>query len=123
MHSERREYLRLDYESKVVFRELKENKLSNKHEILTRDVSASGVLFRTAQVPPALGTIICVEMDDKMVNVCSEVEEELITRDNGILGRVVRISEGEPGVSYDVGVAFLRRQKMSDEELCDLLSE
>jgi preprotein translocase subunit YajC len=62
-------------------------------------------------------------MDDKMTNVCAEVENDLVVHQGGIFGRVVRIAEGEPGKSYDVGVAFLRRKNMTEAEIEQLLSE
>lgn len=119
---ENREFLRVDHESNVNFRELKPDKLANKNEVLTQNISACGLLFRTKQIPPALSKIIWVELDPKMVNVCSEIEEDLLIKDGGILGRVVRIAEGEPEVSYDVGVCFLRRKDLKDEEIEHFLS-
>ncbi|MBF0493526.1 MAG: hypothetical protein HQL28_00155 [Candidatus Omnitrophica bacterium] len=119
---EQREFLRIDHAAQVEFRELKTNKYSNKANIQTKNVSASGILFNTTQIPPALSSIVWIIMDDKMVNVCSEIEEDLVIVKNGILARVVRISEGEPGVSYDVGACFLRRKNMSDAEVQSLTS-
>jgi c-di-GMP-binding flagellar brake protein YcgR len=118
----RREFLRIDHEVMIAYREVKGEALSNKSEILSRDISASGLLFRTKGIPPALSSIICLEVDEKMKSLCAEIEEELIAGDKGVLGRVVRISEGEPGESYDVGIAFLRRTQLSDDELCEVLT-
>lgn len=115
-----REFLRIDHETTLNFREVKAEKLSNKHEVLTQNISACGVLFRTQQVPPALSSLIWIEMDQKMLNICSEIEEDLIFRDQGILGRVVRIAEGDPGISYDVGVCFLRKKDMTEEEIASI---
>ncbi|MGB2599781.1 MAG: hypothetical protein WBC99_04990 [Candidatus Omnitrophota bacterium] len=120
---ERREFLRIDYENALNFKELKGEKLSSKAEILSRNISACGILFRTEKIPPALSSVIWVEMDDKMVNVCTEIENDLVIHKGGIFGRVVRIAEGEPGKSYDVGVAFLRRKKMTEAEVEQFLSE
>ncbi|MGB3241277.1 MAG: hypothetical protein WBB66_00270 [Candidatus Omnitrophota bacterium] len=120
---ERREFLRIDYENALNFKELKGEKLSPRAEILSRNISACGILFRTEKIPPALSSVIWVEMDDKMVNVCTEIENDLVIHKGGIFGRVVRIAEGEPGKSYDVGVAFLRRKNMTEAEVEQLLSE
>ncbi|MGB3082090.1 MAG: hypothetical protein WBB86_03765 [Candidatus Omnitrophota bacterium] len=120
---ERREFLRIDYEKALNFKELKGEKLSPRAEILSRNISACGILFRTEKIPPALSSVIWVEMDDKMVNVCIEIENDLVIHKGGIFGRVVRIAEGEPGKSYDVGVAFLRRKNMTEAEVEQLLSE
>ncbi|MBF0217705.1 MAG: PilZ domain-containing protein [Candidatus Omnitrophica bacterium] len=118
---DKREFLRVDHEKPLNFRELKANKLSNRSEVLARNVSASGLLFRTEQVPPALSSMLWVELDQKMISICSEIEEDLLIKNNGVLGRVVRIAEGEPSLSYDVGVCFLRKKDMSEEEVNTLM--
>ena len=117
-----REFLRLDHETVLTFREVKSDKLANKQEIFTRNVSACGLLFRTESIPPSLSSIIRIELDSKIKGLCEEIEEDLLILDGGILGRVVRISEGEPGVSYDVGICFLRRKNMTENEIEELLN-
>ena len=117
-----REFLRMDHETTLKFREAKTDKLANRQEILTRNNSACGLLFRSEAIPPTLSSIIWVEMDPKMLGLCEEIESELLILNNGVLGRVVRIAEGEPGVSYDVGVCFLRKKNMSPVEIESLLA-
>ncbi len=119
---EHREFLRVGHESNVEYREVKESKISPKIEIQTRNVSACGLLFRTTHIPPALSSMIWVELDSRMMNVCSEVEKDLLIHKGGILGRVVRLAEGEPGVSYDVGICFLRKKDMDENEIKKLLA-
>ncbi|MGD2278870.1 MAG: PilZ domain-containing protein [Candidatus Omnitrophota bacterium] len=119
----RREFLRIEHEKIVNLKELKGERLAPKIEVLTKNVSACGILFRTEKIPPALSSVIWVELDPKMTNICSEIEDDLLIHKGGIFGRVVRIAEGEPGKSYDVGVAFLRRKNMSEAEIEQLLSE
>jgi hypothetical protein len=120
---ERREFLRIDYEKPLDFKELKGEKLSPKAEMLSRNISACGILFRTEKIPPALSSVIWIQLDDKIMSVCTEIESDLVIHNGGIFGRVVRIAEGEPGKSYDVGVAFLRRKNMTEAEVEQLLSE
>ena len=120
---ERREFLRMDYERDVKFRELRGEKLSTKTQAATRNISACGLLFRTGSIPPALSSIIWVELDQKMTNICSEVEGDLIIHNGGVFGRVVRISEGEPGQSYDIGIAFLRRKDVTEDQIEELTSQ
>ena len=74
---EQREFLRVDHETTLNFREVKSEKLSNKNSVLTRNVSASGLLFRTENIPPALSSTIVVELNEKMMSLCSEVEKDL----------------------------------------------
>ena len=126
MHSnneENREFLRVDQEALLKFRELKGQKLSNKSEILMKNVSPCGLLFRSEQIPPALSAIIWIELDPKVMSVCGEIEEDLIVSNGGILGRVVRIAEGEPERSYDVGICFLRKNELTDHEIEELIGE
>jgi len=126
MHAEsdeHREFLRVDHEISIHYQEVRPNGLSHKTDILTRNISPSGLLFRTKNIPPAISSIVAVEPDPKMLNICSEIEADLIIRNNRIFGRVVRIAEGEPGLSYDVGICFLRKKELTDKEIEELLPE
>lgn len=116
---ERREFLRLEYEHSLNFKVLSGEKLLTKSGVFSRNISASGLLFRTASetsIPP-LSSIVWIELDPKMLNICGEIETDLIIHKNGVFGRVVRIAEGEPGKSYDIGVCFLRRKNMTKTEI------
>lgn len=119
---DKREFLRVDYETHLNFKVLGGDKLTSKSDIVSRDVSACGLLFRTTNESsiPALSSIVWVELDEKMMNVCSEIEADLIKHNGGVFGRVVRIAEGEPGLSYDIGVCFLRKGNLTDQDMLDL---
>ncbi len=121
---EKREFLRVDYETPLQFKTLRDNKLTQRSEIFSRNVSACGLLFRTTDQSsiPALSSIIWVELDEKMVNICAEIENDLVIHNNGIFARVVRISEGEPGESYDIGVCFLRKKDLLKNEINELVA-
>lgn len=121
---ERREFLRLEYERSLNFKVLSGEKLLTKSGVFSRNISASGLLFRTASetsIPP-LSSIVWIELDPKMLNICGEIETDLIIHKNGVFGRVVRIAEGEPGKSYDIGVCFLRRKNMTKTEIQILIN-
>lgn len=120
---EHREFLRVEYAAPVHYKEVRANRLLFKNEMLTRNISPAGILFRTKSVPPALSSTVWIELDQKMMNICSEIEHDLIVRDQGIFGRVVRIAEGEPGMSYDVGICFLRRKSLTDRDLAEILPD
>lgn len=124
-YEEKREFLRVDVETPLNFKALKGEKLISKGDISSRNVSASGLLFRTntdASIP-ALSSIVWIELDEKMMNICSEIEDDLLIHNNGVFGRVVRIAEGDPGQSYDVGVCFLRKKDMTPEEIQTLVND
>lgn len=122
---EKRDFLRVDHETPLNFKVLSGDKLAAKSDISSKNISASGLLFRTSSESsiPALSSIVWVELDQKMMNICAEIEHDLVIHKNGIFGRVVRIAEGEPGVSYDVGVCFLRRKDMTEAEITALMTE
>jgi len=116
---DKREFLRVDYETPLNFKVLSGDKLTSKSDVSARNVSACGLLFRTSTESsiPALSSIVWIELDQKMMNICAEIEEDLVTHKNGIFGRVVRIAEGEPGKSYDIGVCFLRKKDKSEQDI------
>lgn len=128
MHTEGenlREFLRVDHDTPLNFKVMAGEKFAARSDVFSRNISACGLLFRTTKETsiPALSSIVWVELDSRMINVCSEIEEELLIHKNGIFGRIVRIAEGEPGISYDVGVCFLRKRDMTSEEIQSLLSD
>ena len=116
---EKREFLRIEHKTPLLFKVLSGEKLLAKADIFSRNISACGILFRTCNENsiPALSSIVWLELDEKIMNVCQEIENDLVVYKNGVFGRVVRIAEGEPNKSYDVGICFLRRETMSDDEV------
>ncbi|MDD3088793.1 MAG: hypothetical protein PHT95_02480 [Candidatus Omnitrophica bacterium] len=127
MHPEgddKREFLRIDHEKPINFKVLKSARLISRSDVASRNISASGLLFRTSNEisVPALSSIVWIELDQNMIGVCSEIEQDLVTFKNGVYGRVVRIAEGEPGISFDIGVCFLRKSRMTENEIKELAS-
>lgn len=124
-NDDQREFLRVDYETPLNFKVLRNDKLITRSEVISRNISANGLLFRTSSDTsiPALSSIVWIELDPKMMNVCTEIENDLIIHNNGVYGRVVRIAEGEPGKSYDIGVCFLRKKDMTEEDVKELRPE
>jgi c-di-GMP-binding flagellar brake protein YcgR len=122
---DKREFLRMDHETSLNFKALKENKFRKKADITSKNISACGLLFRTSTESsiPALSTIVWIELDPRMMNICSEIEDDLVIHSNGVFGRVVRIAEGEPGESYDIGVCFLRKKDIPKERIETLIAD
>ncbi|MFH1395396.1 MAG: hypothetical protein ABIH09_04485 [Candidatus Omnitrophota bacterium] len=122
---ERREFLRVDYDTQLNFKVLKGEKFAGKSDIQARNISACGLLFNTSSESsiPALSSIVWIELDQKLMNVCEEIEDDLVIHKNGVFGRVVRIAEGDPGKSYNIGVCFLRKSDMSADEIQALISD
>lgn len=122
---EKREFLRMDHEISLNFKLLAGERFMSKTDIISRNISACGLLFRTAKESsiPALSSIVWLELDPRMMNICKEIENDLIIYKNGVFGRVVRIAEGHPGESYDIGVCFLRRKNMTEDQIQSLVSD
>ena len=122
---DKREFLRVDYETPLNFKVLKDEKLTAKSDVSSVNISACGLLFRTSTESsiPSLSSIVWIELNPKMMNICAEIENDLIIHKNGVFGRVVRIAEGEPGKSYDIGVCFLRKKDMTEEEIDALMKD
>ena len=122
---DKREFLRMDHEASLNFKTLKDSKFRKKGDITSKNISACGLLFRTSTESsiPALSTIVWIELDPRMMNICSEIEDDLVIHNNGVFGRVVRIAEGEPGESYDIGVCFLRKKDLPKERIATLVSD
>ncbi|KJJ83774.1 Type IV pilus assembly PilZ domain protein [Candidatus Omnitrophus magneticus] len=123
LSDDNREFLRIDYSTILNYKTVKADKISNRKEILIKNISANGLLFRTPNLPPALSSVVWVDLDEKMRNICSEIEEDLIIHNGAVLGKVVRLAEGEPGKSYDVGVCFLRKKDITQEEIQEFFVE
>ncbi|MCK5451567.1 MAG: hypothetical protein KAI70_07365 [Candidatus Omnitrophica bacterium] len=120
---DKREFLRIDHGALLNLKVLKGEKLRMKENTVGRNISACGLLFRIngEDSIPALSSVVWVELDAKMLNICLEIEKDLIVHNGGIFGRVVRIAEGDPGQTYDIGVCFLRRKNMKEEDVQALI--
>lgn len=116
---DKREFFRVDYETPVKLKVQGNEKFVTKSEVVSQNISPSGILFRTdseSSIPP-ISSVVWVELDPKMLTICEEIEGDLVIHEGGVFGRVVRISEGVPGESYDIGVCFLRRQNLDDSQI------
>ena len=122
---EKREFLRVDYETPLKCKVLGGERFTSKPDIFSQNISACGLLFRTISKSsiPALSSVVWIDLDEKMMNVCTELENDLAIYKNGVLGRVVRIAEGEPGKSYDIGVCFLKKDDNITKDIEESLKE
>lgn len=99
--NERRKYMRLEYSGAVEYREEgKESSATGK----ARNISVSGLMFCSSSAP-AVGSSLWLKLDVKDLLICREIERDVMIRDDGIIGRVVRVEERPDGL-YDIGVCF-----------------
>ena len=103
----RREFFRCDHESPVRYRMVDEKDASGLTEAISRNLSASGILFSTKDIPK-LSSLLVLDLDYKTANVCREIEDTALIIKNRLFGKVVRIEDNNSG-AYDVGVAFIRK--------------
>ncbi len=109
---ERREYFRYRYEKPIHYSLVASKKDQNPIatslvEAVTKNLSASGILF-TSPVVPDLSSILILNLDYRTSQVCQEIEENAVIVNNRLLGKVVRIEDADNGM-WDVGVAFVRK--------------
>ena len=107
---ERREFFRYRHEKPANFKEISgDNAISDLAGAITRNLSASGMLF-TSEYPPRLSSIIVLDVDYRTTMLCEEIEERALILNNRLLGKVVRIEDNDNG-SYDIGVAFIKKSE------------
>ena len=110
---DRREFLRFDYKKPIKYSTINvvkdENMLNNLTGAISRNLSASGILFIT-QVGkvPEISSLIVLDLDYQTASICKEIENMALIVDNKLVGRVVRIEDNEDG-TCGVGVAFVRK--------------
>lgn len=116
---EKREFLRVDHEANLDLKILSGEELSHKYDVISRNISACGLLIRIKSKANILelSSIVWIKLDEKMLNICAEIERDLIIYKNGVFARVVRVTEDQPGKSYEAGVCFLRKSKISDDDI------
>ncbi|MCX5677736.1 MAG: PilZ domain-containing protein [Candidatus Omnitrophica bacterium] len=107
----KREFVRYSYNKPVNFKIL----LSPRHSKsalklvsgISKNLSVSGLLFKSDHLPD-ISSILELDLDYRTTGICHEIEENAMTVDNKLIGKVVRIEEDEDG-KYNIGVAFIRK--------------
>ncbi|MFA6321426.1 MAG: PilZ domain-containing protein [Candidatus Omnitrophota bacterium] len=118
---EKREFFRYRHEKAASFKEVSgsDNTVSNLEKAVTKDLSASGMLF-TSEYPPRLSSIIVLDVDYRTSRLCEEIEGHALILNNKLLGKVVRIEDNDNG-SYDIGVAFIRKSDDLPQDILTLI--
>ncbi len=119
---EKREFFRLDFTAGLEFKSYQpEEGLESK--AMVQNVSQSGVLFSTQSSPPAISSILWMNMDIRTLKICQEIENRALIFNKGLLGKVVRVEEdARTGKSYDVGVCFLTRDQQNSRDVQAILN-
>ncbi|MCX5708177.1 MAG: PilZ domain-containing protein [Candidatus Omnitrophica bacterium] len=104
---ERREFARLPFSKPLAYKVCKKETLSMLLEGYTVNVSTAGLLC-TLKDKVNLEDILWLSFDKSILIICSEMEKKSLIYQNGVIGKVVRINQGE-NENYDVGVKFITR--------------
>ncbi|MFA5143533.1 MAG: PilZ domain-containing protein [Candidatus Omnitrophota bacterium] len=118
---DKREFFRYRHEGPALFKEVSKsnNTVSDTAQAITRNLSASGMLF-TSQYPPRLSSIIILEIDYRTTRLCEEIENRALILNNKLLGKVVRIEDNDNG-SYDIGIAFVKKSESLPQDVLTLI--
>lgn len=116
---EKREFFRYRCEKpvsyKIVLGPRQSNPASKAIEGISKNLSASGILF-TSSFIPEISSILRLELDYRTTNICREIEEQAVIVGNSLIGKVVRIEDNDDG-RYNVGVAFIKKSEDLPTEL------
>ena len=119
---EKREFFRYRHITPANFKEVSKDAdgLSDLARAVTKDLSASGMLF-TSAYPPRLSSIIVLDVDYRTSRLCEEIEDRVMIFKNKLLGKVVRIEDNDNG-TYDIGVAFIKKSEDLSKSLSALIN-
>ena len=123
---ERRDFFRVKIDNPVQFKSYSDSGKSNaKVQIQgsSKDISSAGILFQTNNQPPNLSSILWLNLDFRMLQICKEIENRALIFNDGILGRVVRVEESSEPNAYDIGVCFLTKDQQNSRAVQDVMSE
>ncbi|MFC1666479.1 PilZ domain-containing protein [Candidatus Omnitrophota bacterium] len=118
---EKREFLRYDYNKPIKYSAI--NTAKNKSFVsklltgISKNLSVSGILFTTnATKLPGICSLLALDLDYKITNVCQEIESQTLILKNRVIGKVVRIEDNEDG-TCGVGVAFVKKSDRTSKDI------
>jgi len=120
---EKREFFRYKHEKPVYYRNMgvpsRGGKCAKSLEAISKNLSASGLLF-TTELVPELSSVVVIELDYRTSKICREIESKVMMLDNKIVGKVVRIEDAGEGF-YDIGVAFIKKTEAIPSEIKSII--
>ena len=120
MEEDRREFLRIDCLIETHVLSIVENDELASSDASAKNISASGVLFRT-KIEYQLDSIVSMEIFPGILNELDDNEAKVIKTRGYVLGKVVRVKKGEDD-GYDCAVAFVSSD-VEDEEYLRLFQD
>jgi len=110
---EKRDFLRLIYETPLMYKACKKKTFSQLMYGYTHDISQSGLMCNLKNRVP-ITSIVWFQLDMGALSMCKEIEKRCAIIQHGILGKVVWTNRKE-NKSYDVGVRFITREEKKTE--------
>ena len=68
-----------------------------------------------------VGQLIALNLDPHTLTDIVEIDDSVISLEQKVLGRVVRVEEVHPDRRYDLGVCFIRAEADTDEEVKNVI--
>jgi hypothetical protein len=109
MENERREFIRLSYNSPLMYKVCKRTTISRLLHGYTHNISQSGLMCRIKEPVPRDSTL-WLKLDLGALKLCSEIERRCVIIQQGVLGKVAWRKKRKDK-SVDVGVRFLTREE------------
>jgi hypothetical protein len=106
---ERRQAERVDYAVPLSYKVCKEETISKLLEGYTSNVSPQGLLCNIKD-RVSQDSILWLMFDRDTLDFCSQLEKRSLVYQRGIVGKVVRVQDGQNG-TYDVGIRFITRDE------------
>ena len=113
--TERRQSPRVDHATPLDYKICKEETIKKLLCGYTANVSAEGISCHLKD-NVSLNDILWLSFDHETLECCAQIEKNALIYQNGIIGKVVRVTLGEPGV-FMVGIQFLTREEMNSTHI------
>lgn len=108
-NQERRQFFRLDYATPLRFKVCKKETLSQILQGYTVNISQAGLLCNIKEKVQE-EDILWLSFDRAILHICEELEKKAFIHQNGIIGKVVRITHKDNN-EYDIGIKFITREE------------
>ncbi len=112
---ERREFVRIEYDSPLSFKVCKSETIKKILQGYISNISQSGILCSIRE-KVSENDILWLSFDRQALNICSELEKRALIYQNGVIGKVVRV-EATGGGMYDLGIRFVTREEESSTHI------
>jgi hypothetical protein len=112
---ERRKFVRLDYTTPLALKVCKKATVSRILEGYTADISQIGLLCKIKERVKK-NDLLWLSFDRATLTICAEIEKRSLIYQNGVIGKVVRVSRAKNGL-YSVGIQFLTREEKNSSHI------